>query len=226
MSFHEGDDGIVGGKGDISVGQAFAKHMVSVALSLGLVLTIDVRTSVEDVKFCGRYITVNPDGTWSTFCAPMRTLIKFHITTSGLSRTNPGYGEYLKGLLKAKAESYYYTDANTPIIGVLCYKLRQLLADVKAIHDKDTAYRMKDNIGALAMIPPDTCDSLRIDFGRLSGITIPEQIIFEEYVRGWTYIPNTLTHHQIVVSRFGLGEVEEIDPTKFEVLPGDCLLHW
>nr|UGO57455.1 MAG: hypothetical protein 1 [Riboviria sp.] len=113
ISYHEGDDGIIGLPRE-SVGMA--ADLLTVINTMGFKVKSVVSEQLEDTTFCGRWL-INIDGQVVSFADVPRTLGKFNVTTA--------QGK-LQTLLVAKALSYYHTDRNTPIIGPLCQAILKI----------------------------------------------------------------------------------------------------
>lgn len=113
VSFHEGDDGIVGVKRG-------TEYDIGVAKQLGLNLTVEVHTNLSDVKFCGRFLVGE-----SSVCRIAETLRRFHLSDTNCSNT--------LGVLKAKALSYWATDSRTPVVSALAYVILRDLSTVRAV---------------------------------------------------------------------------------------------
>lgn len=115
-SVHEGDDGIVGFQAkywdQVRANMAFLDV-------LGFKVKLKLSKNVEEVVFCGRHFFWTSEGMREMADVP-RSLKKFN-TTMSLGRN--------KILLLAKALSYNYTDADTPLLGALTYSLVRVLRD-------------------------------------------------------------------------------------------------
>jgi hypothetical protein len=84
---------------------------------LGFQLKLDIFSSIDQLSFCGRFITENR-GSIETVCDIKRSLAKMHTICSD---GNP------EALTLAKMISYYHNDGGTPIIGVFATVLVKLL---------------------------------------------------------------------------------------------------
>lgn len=117
-SFHEGDDGIIGITKDCLNSGLILLEFIS---AFGFKLKITQSFVLEDVTFCGRFLTFSDR---LHDCADLfRALAKFHVTS------NKGN---LKELALAKAMSYYHTDHDTPILSWWCYCIvRHLLPQMR-----------------------------------------------------------------------------------------------
>jgi hypothetical protein len=112
-SSHEGDDGILGCD-NLVLNQVLTNTMLFGGL--GFQIKLFSTDNISLAGFCGRTLFFTP--LLDSMCDVRRTLSKFHITCCQL----PGRRAVL-----AKALSYWSTDNNTPIVGVLCYVLISLL---------------------------------------------------------------------------------------------------
>lgn len=133
VSFHEGDDGIVG----VKRGTNFD---VSVAAQLGLNLTVETHHCLSDVKFCGRYL-INE----SSVCRIFETLRRFHLSDTTCQNT--------LGVLKAKAMSYWATDSRTPVVSALAYIILRDLPTVRAVF-QSSELRYKSETMKLEYVMP------------------------------------------------------------------------
>jgi hypothetical protein len=109
-SVHEGDDGIIAVRnGKLDDALAGLKLLQA----LGFVVKQDVFNQLDDVSFCGRHFYHDASVLFE-HADILRSLDKFHTTTSNINDLP---------MIRAKAMSYYETDAATPLIGPLCYAL-------------------------------------------------------------------------------------------------------
>lgn len=171
-SVHEGDDALAFIRGDVAVYRA---ALEAAAIALGFDIKIVVSSVLADTKFCGR-CNYEVDGKIRSSCDFARTLPKFGMTTV---LTQSKERDLRKGLLLAKALSYYQTDSHTPIIGPLCKTLINSLK-VKPVHRKEasTAHRMEVGSGSL-LSPPSDDD--RQAFYHHTGLSPTDQLYYEEY---------------------------------------------
>lgn len=114
VSFHEGDDGIIGMSSQYRDQAIHNLHLLPV---LGFQLKLIVHKNLDDATFCGRFLVSKLRGVES-YCDLRRSLAKIH--TIG-SDGDP------EALLLAKMISYYHTDSTTPVIGTLCTVIIKLL---------------------------------------------------------------------------------------------------
>jgi hypothetical protein len=114
VSFHEGDDGIMGVVEGLEDQAIHNMHIMPV---LGFQLKLDVHNDIGATGFCGRYLYSTIYGI-KAYCDIRRTMAKLHTITSD------GDAE---ALLLAKMISYYCTDADTPLVGVLAHVIIQIL---------------------------------------------------------------------------------------------------
>jgi len=166
-SVHEGDDGLVG------LNQPESHLVVRPQLfdCMGFQIKSFVTNDLTQASFCGRFLSVTPDNKVASYCDPIRTLSKFHISLS--------VGD-LRTLLLSKALSYNYTDGNTPIIGPICQAFIRHLGTPSLI-DKAMAHVKKDRFilydlkldSADASRTAEVDENLRADFAKRTGI-VPE----------------------------------------------------
>lgn len=184
----EGDDGA---KGFMKKWQGLIDFSIKQLTYLGFRVKVNYSPVIEDITFCGRFMTETPLGLVS-FCDPFRTLDKFHVTCSN--------NEHLAGLLKAKSMSYLDTDGNTPVVGPLVWALRNVLKDVKLSGSVVRAARgmrrhiVDQNFKVLEKrnIKPVILPEVRAAFAHRTGMSIPEQIAHEKMTEEWVrlgYIP-------------------------------------
>lgn len=114
ISYHEGDDGVIGLRGNITTQALYNMSMLD---CLGLRAKVDTYHDINQVSFCGRFLT-ELRGKLVSYCDPYRTLTKFHTTVS--------MGD-TKYLLAAKCNSYHHNDGHTPVIGALTFALLNIL---------------------------------------------------------------------------------------------------
>lgn len=114
VSFHEGDDGIIGMSSKYRDQAIHNLHLLPV---LGFQLKLLVHRNLDDATFCGRFLVSQLTGVES-YCDLRRSLAKIH--TIG-SDGDP------EALLLAKMISYYHTDRYTPVIGTLCTVIIKIL---------------------------------------------------------------------------------------------------
>lgn len=171
-AWHEGDDGIV----------SLAKPYASAANCLlncdvfGFKVKLVISTNLADTTFCGRFFAVGNDGSLISYCDPLRTLSKFHISFSE--------GDAMT-LLLAKVLSYGHTDSGTPIVGPICkslYKLlnprvtrkRLLMRNIKKGRFILADEKLSD-ITAVSWLDNDVPESTRINFCERTGMSPAEQ---------------------------------------------------
>jgi hypothetical protein len=115
--------GIYGGDDGISPDLP-PKFNERAASMVGFVLKAETvnRNSGKGFAFLSRnYLPTVFDGNPNSFCTGKRTLTKFFVTADTTrAATQP------KTLLVEKSAAYYLTDANTPIIGDLCRKVKEI----------------------------------------------------------------------------------------------------
>lgn len=177
-SIHEGDDGVIAVSKDVA-------HMVppllTIISSYGFKVKTVVSHEIENVVFCGRWL-VPVNGELREMCDVLRTLGKFHISLSA--------GK-LSTLLLAKAMSYAYTDADTPIIGELCHSLicylrplasRSALKKAQQLASAER-YLLRDVVVTTPTRSPQVPMELRSVLESRTGITVADQLIFERDLR-------------------------------------------
>jgi hypothetical protein len=184
ISFHEGDDGVIGVKKEYADQAIHNMHVMPV---LGFQLKLDVYKYIGDVSFCGRYIYDQVSGL-DSYCDVRRTLAKLHTITSD---GDP------ESLLLAKMISYYCTDRATPVIGVLSCVIIQLLLPVvstrrltRAINHLKRSFWFREKHKNHLMIrdsyPLVLSDAyLRASVSRRCHIDIQSQLAFEQYYLSW-----------------------------------------
>lgn len=195
VSFHEGDDGIIG------VSQQYvdqAIHNMHLMPVLGFQLKLDVYRCIDDTSFCGRFLVDTPYGV-SSYCDVTRTLAKFHTITSD------GDAE---ALLLAKMISYYCTDASTPVIGVLSCIIIQILLPVvtlrrlmRAFEHMKRSYwfrtKHKNSLMIRKEYPLVRADAyMRANVAHRCGIDVVTQLVYERYYISWLelgHIPDQVT---------------------------------
>jgi len=208
-SFHEGDDGVIGVTEPYAA-QALAN--LEYIWMFGLVPKLVVSTSLDDCTFCGRFL-VNCGTHILSYCDPMRTLAKVHLTIS--------QGDLLF-LLAAKCYSYLSTDIRTPVVSAWCRAMGRFalgkIGDGKRlekfskflrVHAHDPEFRWRNQqfnqgkpilqtIGRQPEIPHE----IRCAFARRTNIGIAEQIALEEmYTKQFVdSIPSS--YPQIIVDWF------------------------
>jgi hypothetical protein len=184
VSFHEGDDGIIGVRSAVADQAIHNMHLMPV---LGFQLKLDVYRSIDDTSFCGRFLVDSPYGV-SSYCDVLRTLAKFHTITSD---GDP------EALLLAKMISYYCTDRATPIIGVLSCIIIQLLLPVvttrrlmRALDHMKRSYwfrvKHKNEVMIRQEYPLVRADPyVRANVAMRCGIDIVTQLTYEKYYISW-----------------------------------------
>jgi len=184
VSFHEGDDGIIGVAAHVA---DQAVHNMHIMPLLGYQLKLDVYHDVSDTSFCGRYLYDSLEGCRS-YCDVRRTLSKFHTICSD---GDP------QALLLAKMISYYCTDRDTPVVGVLSTVIIQLLLPivstrrlVRALDRMRLEYWFREKHKSHLMVRtsyplvmPDAY--LRASVANRSGISVAQQQLYESYYLSW-----------------------------------------
>lgn len=173
-SIHEGDDGLIG----LDVDNAQYANRLQLFDCMGFKVKLFVTTDISQASFCGRFLS-HTSGGLQSYCDPIRTLSKLHITLS--------VGD-LKELLLAKALSYNYTDGTTPIVGPICQALIELLrpqvkiskAMGRICQDRFILRDMKISDAECMQIKP-VDERIRADFGKRSGILPSAQVAFEQH---------------------------------------------
>jgi hypothetical protein len=113
LGLYCGDDGITPGI-HINELRAHCKE-----IGLNMVGTTVSRGSLEPVEFLNRWYS--PDvwvGDPASMCNVARALAKFHVCVHNTLTS--------KQILVAKAQAYYYSDGNTPVLGQFCEKVLAL----------------------------------------------------------------------------------------------------
>lgn len=114
VSFHEGDDGIIGVSSNYREQAIHNLHLLPV---LGFQLKLLVHSNLDDATFCGRFLVNQLHGV-DSYCDLRRSLAKIHTINSD---GDP------EALLLAKMISYYHTDKSTPVIGTLSTVIIRIL---------------------------------------------------------------------------------------------------
>jgi len=174
-SIHEGDDGVIG---VVETAHQAALNGLQIIPFLGFNVKQDVYNQIDDVSFCGRHYYSTPDG-FREHADVLRSLDKFHTTVSNC-KAMP--------LIRAKAMSYYATDATTPLIGPLCYALLQATEGVsfsamKRASRSDDRWITRDqelDFNADRPLMPISWEA-RISVYRRTDITPLEQIWYEQH---------------------------------------------
>lgn len=190
VSFHEGDDGIIGVDEDV-LDQAIAN--LQFLWTVGFQPKMDIYNDINQTSFCGRFLASTPDGL-TTYCDPLRTMSKIHTTCAS--------GD-AKELMCAKTLSYAYTDGSTPVVGPYAYVVSELLREQltrnriektlnRLLKTNDLpwfyaeAARLHGFTQVLSARPrPKVNHELRAAFALRTGITIAEQINLESRFWGW-----------------------------------------
>jgi hypothetical protein len=188
LSFHEGDDGIVGLAADVA-----HQAILNVCLfgCLGFNIKVLVHPILELSGFCGR-ILYGPDVLHS-MCQVRRTLSKFHVTCSQLSG---------RRAVLAKALSYWSTDQNTPIVGMFCYVIITLLKPDfrdRRSFSRTNAFsnhvksKILDSYDHLSLVQPVVLSEARTALELSENIPIVLQLSIESSISTWlslNHIPN------------------------------------
>jgi len=182
-SVHEGDDGVIAVR-DGMINQAVAN--LDLLTTLGFGVKMDVYINIDDVSFCGRHL-YQEGGEIGEHADILRTLSKYHTTISNLKDITLAY---------AKACSYYYTDAHTPLLGPLSYAIMAVLHNKLSFSQRKRAHRvsskryiMRDHIIPVFDKVPKFAPSAitveaRVSCMRRTGLTIPIQVALEKaYLR-------------------------------------------
>lgn len=194
-AYHEGDDGLAGLRKEY---EEIVKFLVSQLACLGFIVKSMVTPVLEDTTFCGRFYCQTSQGLRS-YCDPARALSKFHVTLSDCTD--------MKGLLRAKAMSYYDTDGHVPLVGALC----------QGVLNATTGHRLSKGVIASTLKSRRHTNSHVFDFNggvknrideelraavcRRSGWDPAFQLAMESVYRSWAH--------------FGV-------PSDFPKLPLDC----
>lgn len=174
-SVHEGDDGLIA----LPKSHTLFSNRPQLFDCFGFTIKSDVYYDIDLTSFCGRYLYTKRDGHLGSYCDPLRTLAKFHITLS--------HGK-LEMLLLAKALSYNYTDGDTPIIGPVCaalikqYGTKALVARAMG-HVKTGRYILADLTidSQEAQSVCSVTEDRRNAFAIRTGISPATQKYWEEY---------------------------------------------
>jgi hypothetical protein len=178
ISWHEGDDGVVGLTEKYSSLANRLLHLDCLGFKVKLFITRDL----NQTTFCGRFLAEGASGLRS-YCDPFRTLAKLNITLS-MGKLPP--------LLLAKCLSYSYTDGTTPIIGIIVQTLAKQLkmkgvSEKRAIQHAVKERWMLTQLGivkpgeALALQMRDVDEELRVPFAIRTGIEPAAQERIEAY---------------------------------------------
>jgi len=177
-SVHEGDDGI------ICVSDGFEDTVVTnldLLNQCGFKVKMVVSRDITKISFCGRKFS--DAGGFHTYADISRTLSKFNTTTS--------HGD-LRMLLRAKALSYHYTDAFTPIIGPLCRAIIHITRDISVnstalLAASRERYLTHDQV-VTTFVPQNVNENLRVAVSLTSGISISQQLAMEKMFSQWADI--------------------------------------
>lgn len=194
ISFHEGDDGIIGVRNDCIDQAKYNMHLLP---CLGFQIKMDHFTSIDQTSFCGRFLSADRGVIIS--CADIfRSLAKLHTICS---EGDP------KSLFIAKMMSYYHTDRFTPIIGVFCYVAITLYRQTISVRQLQRAVR-HIRIGYWAALKSEGIDYFNTDYvlcratpelralvANRCGLSPGTQILYEEYYLSFIklgYIPSSI----------------------------------
>lgn len=138
VSYHEGDDAIVGSKTQIPIAKT--------AKDFGMIATVDWFRDMDLVKFCGRYTFPNTTLGPLSVCGIWRALNKFHLTARPTSHVGTR-----ESLLAAKCLSYMCTDYRTPVVGAVAWALFQHVQHVECRKDFTWIMCQKSRYSPLTM---------------------------------------------------------------------------
>jgi hypothetical protein len=191
ISFHEGDDGIIGIRSDYV---EEAKEALNFLWVYGLNAKLDIYCDIHQTSFCGRFLAQTPEGLKS-YADPLRTMAKLHVTCAT--------GD-VKELMCAKALSYLHTDHETPVIGPWAYavstilkkelsekRLRRALQRLLTTRElpwfyREALMRSPQLIDAgLSSRPSRVDEELRAAFSLRTGISIKRQYEMEACFTRW-----------------------------------------
>jgi len=155
----------------------------------------------SDGDFCG--ITMTPR-VENLITDPVKTISNFFVFPKKY------YGmrdSKMKGLLRAKALSYYYQYRRCPMVSAMCYRVLQLTSGFKENFSVLSAYQ-RDKISCISdagkfymeapklsvvdtaagswSLPTDEID-IRVNFAKMYKISLPEQLDFEKEILSWTF---------------------------------------
>lgn len=202
----EGDDGVLA----LDKPHSHLADRVHLLNIFGFVVKAMTTSDINSVSFCGRFL-YDSCGKIRSYCDPLRTLSKLHITLS--------CGK-LEELLLAKCMSYAHTDGDTPIIGPICETIRGQL--LPRLNKRVMRYALRDRYLFTTAKPvfkftnSTISDDTRNSFALRTGISPAMQIYLEEYyiTAFKTRIP--LTFHQI---EFGQEVLAEKESSVVHVIP-------
>lgn len=172
VAFHEGDDGVIA----LTAPYSSLAPRVFLLNTMGFVVKAFITQDITAVSFCGRFL-YDDEGKIASYCDPVRTLSKIHITMS--------QGD-LKKLLLAKVMSYSHTDGSTPIIGPVCIALRRLLKQHDGVWVRRRAmldryvFRTYSNVD-FDKFQTEVKPACRYAFAMRTGVSPEVQIRLEEY---------------------------------------------
>jgi hypothetical protein len=188
-SVHEGDDGAVGIKAQWL---QTAASLLTIVNSYGFSVKVLTSDRLENITFCGRWLSICDEGGVREMADVRRTLSKFHVTLS------PGK---VQTLLLAKAYSYHHTDHDTPIIGALCWGIIHYLEPILSRHARNKALR-EAKVGRYLLREdtimkwgkPNTTDAMRAQVFERCGIDYAAQLAFEHECMSWPHkgLPKTI----------------------------------
>lgn len=175
-ALHEGDDGFIG------VDEEHADDVEAALDELvifGFTIKISKHNQIDDASFCGRHF-YTAGAEVLDHADILRSLDKFHTSVSNCKS---------QSLLLAKAMSYYHTDSNTPLIGILCYSLISVLRPKVSFSAykrsarviSSTRYSVLDRVDFHAKCAkPDITWQARLSCLRRTGIPISHQMQLEQ----------------------------------------------
>lgn len=190
VSFHEGDDGIMGVKKQFVDQVCYNLHLLPV---IGFQIKIEIRKSLEFSTFCGRFLMAEK-GVVHSMCDFYRTISKIHTICT--------YGDD-QALALAKMMSYYHTDYDTPLIGIFAYvfirlyrakvsyrRLKRAISNLR----RDLFHREKFQYwhANCGYTKPQAPHYKRAVVALRTNLTISQQICYENYYLSFIklgYIP-------------------------------------
>nr|QKE55016.1 MAG: hypothetical protein [Picornaviridae sp.] len=196
--FIEGDDSICGFNS--SDPEAFKKDFVSTARSLGFNPKAWYCDDLEQVPFCGRYLTAS--GEPRTVPMMIGYFTKWHVS----KRTVWSRAE-AQALLRFKTMSYLAMERSTPIIPAIAEFFLRVLPSY-TIPEPDYLKVLKDNNWNMTREEPT--EQQRILVWKIAGLPPDTQLAMESYYDSLTSMPEEFEQFQVFVPP---------DLSKIEVCP-------
>lgn len=176
--FIEGDDSIAGYDAPV---QDFEAYFKEICAHLGFNPRCWSSDRVDDIPFCGRYLTAT--GPPRTVPSLIGYLTKWHV-----SKRTVYQREDADALLRFKTMSYLAMEPTTPIVAAIARFFLRVLPDA-VLPDPVYLQVLKDNNYCLDSAEPSEEERLLVQ--RLSGITPDQQIWAENYFDSLQEMPDS-----------------------------------